>query len=374
MELGLYTLSDLIMDPKTGIQMNARDRIDETIKAATLADQVGLDVFGVGEHHRLDFAVSSPAIVLAAIAQATKRIRLTSAVTVLSAADPVRVFQDFATVDLISGGRAEIIAGRGVFTEPFPLFGVDLREYDQLFSEKLDLLRQLNRSERISWRGNFRSALQDAEISPRPIQRELPIWIGVGGTPQSAVRAGALGLPMALAVLGGPMTGIKPIVDLYREAGKNAGHPLANLKVSINSHAYLGEDGQEAREFHRAFYQQYLSEAMPRGKRPVRLSPDEFQSMTGPGTGLMIGSAQEMIDKIMREYELLHHDRFLAQIDIGRLPFREIAKAIVLFGEKVAPVIRAETRTDSPTTEDEIQPSTPDGESSDEDELAVTRA
>jgi len=363
MELGLYTLSDLITDPKTGIRMTAHDRIGETIKAATLADQVGLDVFGVGEHHRLDFAVSSPAIVLAAIAQATKRIRLTSAVTVLSAADPVRVFQDFSTLDLISGGRAEIIAGRGVFTEPFPLFGVDLRDYDQMFSEKLDLLRKLNRTERITWRGNFRSALQNAEISPRPTQRELPIWIGVGGTPQSAVRAGDLGLPMALAVLGGPIPAIKPIVDLYREAGQRAGHSLSNLKVSINSHSYLGEDAQQSREFHRAFYQQYLSEGTPRGKRPLKLSPAEFQSMTGPGTALMIGSAQEMIDKIMREYELLRHDRFLAQIDVGRLPFREVAKVIERFGEKVAPVIRAETRNDTPI-----------GESSDEEELAVTGA
>jgi probable LLM family oxidoreductase len=374
MELGLFTLSDLITDPKTGIQMNAHDRIDETIKAATLADQVGIDVFGVGEHHRLDFAVSSPAVVLAAIAQTTKRIRLTSAVTVLSAADPVRVFQDFSTVDLISGGRAEIIAGRGAFTEPFPLFGVDLRDYDQLFSEKLDLLRALSRMERITWRGDFRSPLQNAEISPRPIQQELPIWIGVGGSPQSAVRAGDLGLPMALAVLGGPITAIKPIVDLYREAGRRAGHSISNLKVSINSHAYIGEDARQAREFHRAFYQQYLREGTPRGKRPLELSPAEFQNMTGPGTALMIGSAQEMIDKIMEEYELLHHDRFLAQIDVGRLPFREVAKAIERFGEKVAPVIKAETRNDTPKRTDAIQPPTSIRESLDEEELPVTRA
>jgi probable LLM family oxidoreductase len=374
MELGLFTLSDLITDPKTGIRMNAHDRIDETIKAATLADQVGLDVVSVGEHHRLDFAVSSPAVVLAAIAQTTKRIRLTSAVTVLSAADPVRVFQDFSTLDIISGGRAEIIAGRGVFTEPFPLFGFDLRDYDQLFSEKLDLLRKLSRTGRITWRGNFRSPLQNAEISPRPIQEDLPIWIGVGGTRQSAVRAGDLGLPMALAVLGGPITAIKPIVDMYREAGQGAGHSLSSLKVSINSHAYIGEDPRQAREFHRAFYQQYLREGTPRGKRPVQLSPAEFQNMTGPGTALMIGSAQEMIDKIMQEYELLHHDRFLAQIDVGRLPFPEVAKAIERFGEKVAPVIRAETRNGTPKRTDAVQPPTSIGELLDEEELPVTRA
>jgi len=253
-------------------------------------------------------------------------------------------------------------------------FGVDLRDYDQLFSEKLDLLRDLSRTERITWRGDFRSPLQNAEISPRPMQQELPIWIGVGGSPQSAVRAGDLGLPMALAVLGGPITAIKPIVDLYRESGQGAGHSLSNLKVSINSHAYIGEDARQAREFHRAFYQQYLREGTPRGKRPLELSPAEFQNMTGPGTALMIGSAQEMIDKIMQEYELLHHDRFLAQIDVGRLPFREVAKAIERFGEKVAPVIKAETRNDTPKRTDAIQPPTSIGESLDEEELPVTRA
>jgi probable LLM family oxidoreductase len=374
MELGLYTLSDLITDPTTGIQMSAHDRIDETIKAASLADQAGLDVFGVGEHHRLDFAVSSPAVVLAAIAQATKRIRLTSAVTVLSAADPVRVFQDFSTLDLISGGRAEIVAGRGVFTEPFPLFGFDLRDYDQLFSEKLELLRELSRAERITWSGAFRSTLHNAEISPRPMQTELPVWIGVGGSPQSAVRAGKIGLPMALAVLGGPITAIKPIVDLYREAGRRAGHSPSRLKVSINSHAYIGQDAQQARELHRPFYQQYLREAMPRGKRPVQLSPAEFGSMTGAGTALMVGSAQEMVDKIMQEYELLHHDRFLAQIDVGRLPFREVAKAIERFGERVAPVIRAETSNDVATGTDRMQAPASIVESSEGEELAVAEA
>jgi probable LLM family oxidoreductase len=374
MELGLYTLSDLITDPKTGIRMNAHDRIDETIQAATLADQVGLDVFGVGEHHRLDFAVSSPAVVLAAIAQATKHIRLTSAVTVLSAADPVRVFQDFATVDLISGGRAEIVAGRGVFTDPFPLFGADLNDYDQLFTEKLDLLRRLSRTERITWRGNFRNPLRNAEISPRPVQQELPIWIGVGGTPQSAVRAGELGLPMALAVLGGPIAAIQPIVDLYREAGQRAGHSLSTLKVSINSHAYIGADARQARDLHRPFYQQYLSEGTPRGKRFVELSPADFQSMTGPGTALMVGSAQEMVDKIMQEYELLHHDRFLAQIDVGKLPFLEVAKAIERFGEKVAPVIRAETRDGAYKKTNEIQSPTLIEESLEEAELPVLGA
>src|SRR5271163_97203 len=246
MQIGIDSFAAAISDPATGHTLSPVERMQHLLEEIELADQVGLEVFGIGEHHRAEFLDSAPAVILAAAAARTKNIRLTSAVTVLSAADPVRVFQDFSTVDLISGGRAEIIAGRGVFTEPFPLFGVDLRDYDQMFSEKLDLLRKLSQTERITWRGNFRSALQNAEISPRPLQQELPIWIGVGGTPQSAVRAGALGLPMALAVLGGPITAIKPIVDLYREAGLRAGHSLSNLKVSINSHAYIGEDPRQA--------------------------------------------------------------------------------------------------------------------------------
>ena len=374
MEIGIDSFIATLADPVTGALYDPVVRLQNLLEEVELADRVGLDAFGIGEHHREEFLDSAPVVILAAAAARTKRIRLTSAVTVLSAADPVRVFQDFATVDLISGGRAEIIAGRGVFTEPFPLFGADLGDYDQLFSEKLDLLRKLSRMERITWRGNFRSPLHDAEISPRPIQRELPIWVGVGGTRQSAVRAGNLGLPMALAVLGGPISAIQPIVDLYREAGERARHSLSTLKVSINSHAYIGTDARQARDLHRPFYQQYLSEALPRGKRAVQLSLADFQSMTGPGTALMVGSAQEMIDKIMQEYELLHHDRFLAQIDVGRLPFREVAKAIERFGEKVAPVIRAETGNDTPKRTVETQPPNSSGESLEEDELDVTRA
>ena len=344
MELGLFSLSDLITDPNTGVGMTALDRISETIEAAVLADQVGLDVFGLGEHHRLDFAVSSPAVVLAAIAQATSHIRLTSAVTVLGAADPVRVFQEFATLDLVSNGRSEIIVGRGAFSEPFPLFGFDMNAYDELFEEKLDLLQKLNRTERITWSGSFRSPLRNAEISPRPLQRELPIWIGVGGTPQSAVRAGKLGLPMALAVLGGPIAAIKPMIELYRQAGARAGHDDKKLRVSINSHAYVGDEPRNARDFHRPFYEQYFSQASPRGKQRIRISPSDFVAMTGPSSALMVGSAQEMIDKIMQEYELFHHDRYLAQFDMGKLPFRDLAKAIERFGTQVAPVIREETK------------------------------
>lgn len=343
MELGLYTLSDLITDRRTGVRMSAHDRITETIEAAKLADQVGLDVFGVGEHHRLDFAVSSPVIVLAAIAQVTKRIRLTSTVTVLSAADPVRVFQDFATLDLISEGRAEIIAGRGVFTEPFPLFGFNLRDYNYLFLEKIDLLQRLNRDERVTWSGRSRPPLENSEIAPRPMQTQIPLWIGVGGTPESASRAGTLGLPMALAVLGGPISAIKSTVDLYRAAGRKAGHPDSLLRVGINSHAYIGTTPDQARADFLPYYEQYLSEALPRGKQRVDLSRSHFNAITASDQALMVGSPQEMIDKIMLQFEQIHHDRFLAQIDIGRLPFRVLSKAIELFGTRVAPAIRKET-------------------------------
>jgi probable LLM family oxidoreductase len=343
MELGLYTLSDLSSDPSTRVRINAERRIKETIAAAQLADEVGLDVFGIGEHHRLDFAVPSPAVILGAVANATKRIRLTSAVTVLSAADPVRVFEDFSLLDLISHGRAELIVGRGVFTEPFPLFGFDLDDYHALFEEKLDLLQKLNQARRITWSGQFRSSLRDAEISPRPHQAQLPLWVGVGGSPESAVRAGELGLPMALAVLGGPITRIAGTVTLYREAGRRAGHPQSKLKVSLNSHAYVGEDPQNSRNIFRPYYQHYMSEFLPSGRKQIQISESEFALMTAPTNALMVGSAQEVVDKIIAEYEIVHHDRFLAQIDIGGLPYSEVAKVIERFGDRVAPIIRKET-------------------------------
>jgi alkanesulfonate monooxygenase SsuD/methylene tetrahydromethanopterin reductase-like flavin-dependent oxidoreductase (luciferase family) len=262
---------------------------------------------------------------------------------VLSAADPVRVFEDFSLLDLISHGRAELIVGRGVFTEPFPLFGFNLNNYSELFEEKLDLLQKLNRTERITWSGHFRSALRDAEVSPRPHQGQLPIWVGVGGTPESAVRAGKLGLPMALAVLGGPITRIGGIVALYREAGKLAGHLPSRLKVSLNSHAYIGEDDLSSRNRFRPHYQRYMSEFLPNGRRPVQISHSDFASMTAPINALMVGSVQEVVDRILAEYETVHHDRFLAQIDVGGLPYSEVAKVIERFGGRVAPVIPKET-------------------------------
>ncbi len=232
MEIGIYTFGDLGPDPQTGKTISIQQRLQEVLATAKLADEAGLDIFGVGEHHRLDYAISSPAVVLAAVAQHTKRIKLTSATTVLSTIDPVRLFEDFATLDLLSNGRAEIIAGRGAFVESFPLFGYDLNDYEELFEENMQLLQQLNANEIVNWQGSFRSSLENAMIAPRPAQEKLPIWIGVGGTPESAIRAGRLGTGLALAILGGDPIRFKPLVDLYRQAGAEAGHCQRRFKSS----------------------------------------------------------------------------------------------------------------------------------------------
>ncbi|MFN8421811.1 MAG: LLM class flavin-dependent oxidoreductase [Anaerolineae bacterium] len=259
-QIGLYTFGELIADPTTGQRISPQQRLSEVLAMAKLADEAGLAVFGVGEHHRLDFTIATPPVVLAAIAQVTKRIRLTSAVTILSTLDPVHVFEDFATVDLLSAGRAELIVGRGAFIESFPLFGYNVADYDQLFPEKLNLLLKLNASERITWQGKFRTPLEDAEIAPRPVQPQLPIWVGVGGTPESAVRAGKLGLPMALAIIGGTAAQFVPLVDLYRRAGKQAGHDASKLKVGVTSHFHVSKTSQQAMSEFYPYYTHYFGQ------------------------------------------------------------------------------------------------------------------
>lgn len=339
-ELGLYTFGDLTPDAQTGKTISAEQRMAEILAAAKLADASGLDVFAVGEHHRLDMAVSATAVVLAAIAATTQRIRLASAVTILSTADPVTVFEDFATVDLISGGRAEIIAGRGIFTESFPLFGYDLTDYDELFKEKLELLMKLNSAERITWEGRFRPALHDAPIPPRPAQSHLPVWIGTGGTRSSIERAGALGLPLALANISLPPAKLAPMVDLYRLAGLAAGHSASDLKLSVATHMYIGESSQEALDEFYPYYAAYFFTHTPsqyRGQQITRADYDARASQHGP---IFVGSPQQNFDKILYERELFGHQRFLAQIDIGGMPFANVARVIELFATKVAPVIR----------------------------------
>ncbi|MFK2825206.1 LLM class flavin-dependent oxidoreductase [Bacillus sp. B190/17] len=342
-EIGLYTLGDLCPDPYSGKTVNVQQRIREIIDAAKLADESGLDVFGVGEHHRLDYAISSTSVVLAAIAQITKRIKLTSATTVLSTVDPVRLFEDFATLDLLSNGRAEIIAGRGAFVESFPLFGFDTNDYDALFSENMDLFLKLSENETISWNGHFRSSLRNAEIAPRPLQNRLPMWIGVGGTLESAARAGRLGVGMAIAILGGDPVRFKPLVDVYRKAGTDAGHELESLKVGVTGHGYIAKTTQQATDEFYPYYSNYWTYVNRQLGRGGRMSRADFEQMTGPDTALFVGSPQQIIEKILRQYELFGHKRFIAQMDIGGLPFKKVAEAIELLAVEVAPIVRKET-------------------------------
>jgi probable LLM family oxidoreductase len=341
-EFGVYTFGDLFPDPQTGRMISPRQRLEEIVAAAKLADEAGLDVFGFGEHHRLDFAASSTPVVLAAIAQVTRRIRLTSATTVLSTSDPVRVFEDFATLDVISGGRAEIIAGRGAFVESFPLFGYDLNDYEDLFKEKIELLLKLSVEERVTWNGRFRPALDDAEIAPRPLQEPLPIWIGIGGTMESAVRAGRLGKGMAMALLSGDPSFFKPRVDMYKQAYSEAGHDPAQLKISVNSHGYIAKTSRQALDEFYPCYANYWAPLMRERGRSFGVTRSDFERFVRPEEGLAVGSPEQIVDKILYQYEMFGHNRFVAQIDIGGQPFSKVATAIELLATEVAPAVRRE--------------------------------
>jgi probable LLM family oxidoreductase len=341
MEIGVYTFAETTPDPATGNTISAAQRLRDLIEEIKLADEVGLNVFGVGEHHRPDFAVSAPAVVLAAAAEHTKRIRLTSAVTVLSSDDPVRVFQDFATLDLLSGGRAEIMAGRGSFIESFPLFGYDLSDYDELFEEKLDLLLKLIQGERVTWQGEHRPPLQNLGVYPRPFQDPLPVWIAVGGTPQSVVRAASLGLPMALAIIGGAPERFAPFVQLYRETARKTGRDPSQLSVSINSHAYIADDSQRAAdEFFPPYAHVMTKIGRERGWPPT--TREQFEALRSPRGALLVGSPQEVIDKILFQHSIFGHQRFLAQMSVGTMPHAGVMNSIELLGTKVAPVVRKE--------------------------------
>ncbi len=339
-ELGLFTFGDLTPDVQTGRTISARQRMAEFSAAAKLADESGLDVFAVGEHHRLDMVVSATAVVLGAIAAQTQRLRLASAVTILSTADPVTVFEDFATVDLISGGRAEIIAGRGIFTESFPLFGYDLADYDDLFAEKLELLMKLNAAERITWQGRFRAPLQDAPVPPRPVQDRLPIWVGSGGTPGSVERAGALGLPLALANISIPPAKLAPVVGLYRAAATQAGHDASKLRVSVATHMHIRENSQDALDEFYPHYAGYFLSHTPSQYRAQQITRADYEARASEHGAIFVGSPQQIIEKILYERELFGHQRFIAQVDIGGMPFANVARVIELFATKVAPIIR----------------------------------
>jgi len=342
MELGIYSFGEATPDPETGRTISAHERVQRLLEEIALADKVGLDVYGLGEHHRREFVVSAPAVVLAAAAARTKRIRLTSAVSVISSDDPVRVFQNFATLDLVSNGRAEIMAGRGSFTESFPLFGYDLADYDDLFEEKLELLLKIRDSERVTWRGAHRAAIQDLPVFPRPVQDPLPVWIAVGGHPESVVRAGRLGLPLALAIIGGEPRRFVPLVDLYREAGRRAGHDFAKLRVSINSHGLIGDDSKQVADDAYAAYSYVMGKiGRERGWPPP--TREKFEAERGPLGANLVGTPEEVAAKIVYEHELLGLDRFLIQLSVGTLPHEKVLHAIELFGTKVAPIVHRET-------------------------------
>src|SRR5215217_2849231 len=339
MELGVYTFGERTAD-WSGEIVSPQQRVRDLVEEVELADQVGLDVFGVGEHHRPDFAVSAPAVVLAAGAARTKRIRLTSAVSVISSDDPVRVFQEFATLDLLSGGRAEIMAGRGSFIESFPLFGYDLRDYDELFAEKLELLLRLREQENVTWSGKHRAALDGQSVYPRPVQEPLPIWVAVGGNPESAIRAGTLGLPMALAIIGGLPERFVPFAELHRRAARQAGHDPPP-PLSINSHAYVADSAEQAAE---EFFPAYaaMMNAIGRERGWTEIRRQDFDSLRTLRGALVVGSPEQVVEKILFQHELFGHQRFLAQISVGDLAHERVLRAIELLGTEVAPAVREE--------------------------------
>lgn len=341
-EIGHMTFVELTADPISGAMPSPVQRTRETIEQARVADQVGLDLFAVGEHHRTDFVGSAPHMLLAAAAEATERIRLTSSVTVLSSDDPVRVWEQFATLDQLSGGRAEIIAGRGSYTESFPLFGYDLEDYGDLFREKLDLLLKIREQNPITWQGRLRPSLVNADIGPRAVQNELPVWVGVGGSLASAVSTGRLGLPMALALLLGPITLHLQTVEAYQQAAAEAGRDPARLRTSINLHGYVGKTSQGARDTMYPYFAQGMMDNNHQRGQGFALPRNAFDAQTSPNAGLIVGSPQEVIDKILRYNELYGMDRALIQIGFGGMPQNDVLEAIELLGTEVAPVVRRE--------------------------------
>jgi len=340
MELGIYTFAERTTDPNTGRTVSAEQRLGDLMEEIELADRLGLDVFGVGEHHRPDFVVSAPAIVLAAAAARTNRIRLTSAVNVISSDDPVRIFQDFATVDLLSGGRAEIMAGRGSFIESFPLFGYSLEDYDTLFEEKLLMLLDLRESERLTWRGEHRPPIEDRGVYPRPVQHPLPVWVAVGGNPQSAVRAGALGLPMALAIIGGMPERFARFAQIHRHAAQQAGWDPPPA-LSINSHGYIAGSAREAIDDSFPYVADTMNRiGRERGWQPMTKA--DYEASAHLRGANFVGTPQDVIDKILFQYDIFGHDRFLVQFSVGTMPHEKIMRSIELYGTEVAPAVRQE--------------------------------
>jgi probable LLM family oxidoreductase len=342
MQIGVDSFGAVISDPATGLTVSPVQRMDNLLDEIVLADQVGLDVFGIGEHHRTEFVDSAPVVILGAAATRTKNIRLTSAVTVLSAADPVRVFQEFATLDLISHGRAEIVAGRGSSIEAFPLFGFDLDDYDSLFSEKLDLLLKVRDNTHVHWIGKHRAPLTGQAVYPRPLQNPLPVWVGVGGTPESFVRAGTLGLPLMVAIIGGEPKRFRPLIDLYREAGRRAGHSAEKLNVGLHAIGFLGDTQQEAADdFYPGYAHTFTAIGKERGWPPATRA--QFDALRGPTGALLIGDAETVVEKVLYVSEVLGGlSRITFQMGVSALPHQKMLRSIELLGTRVAPIVRKE--------------------------------
>ena len=341
MEIGISTFVETNPDVKTGELISHAQRIRDVVEEIVLADEVGLDVYGVGEHHRADYAASSPAVILAAAASQTKNIRLTSAVTVLSSDDPVRVFQDFATLDGISNGRAEIMAGRGSFIESFPLFGYDLNDYDELFDEKLDLLLKLRDSEKVTWEGKHRPSFNNLGIYPRPVQEKLPVWIGSGGNQESVVRAGLLGLPLVLAIIGGRPVQFAPLVQLYKKAAAHAGHDASKLTVASHSHGFIADTMDEAVE---KFFPpaQAVMNMLGRERGWGHYSRATFDAARSLEGALYVGDVETVAQKIIYLRKEVGITRFMLHTPLGTMPHNEVMRAIELLGKEVAPIVRTE--------------------------------
>ena len=342
MQIGVDSFAAAISDPVTGLTLSPVDRVQHLLEEIKLADQVGLDVFGIGEHHRAEFLDSAPVVILAAAAAQTQNIRLTSAVTVLSAADPVRVFQEFATLDLISKGRAEIVAGRGSFVESYPLFGLRLEDYESLFAEKLDLLLAIRENTHVHWSGKHRAPLTGQAVYPRPLQNPLPIWVGVGGTPASFARAGMLGLPLMVAIIGGEPRRFRPLIELYREAGRRAGHSAEKLTVGLHSIGFLGDTNQQAADdFYPGYAHTFTEIGKERGWPPTTRA--QFDAVRGPTGALLVGDAETVATKILYVNEVLGGlSRVTFQMGVSTLPHQKMLRAIEILGTRVAPIIRRE--------------------------------
>lgn len=352
-EIGLYSFAEFTPDPHSPSPLTPAQRTRDLLEEIELADQVGLDVFGLGEHHRIEFVSSAPEVILAAAAARTARIRLTSAVTVLSSDDPVRVFQRFASLDLVSNGRAEIIAGRGSFIESFPLFGYDLNDYDELFTEKLDLLLKLRDSEHVTWSGYHRAPIDNLAVYPRPVQASLPIWVGVGGTPESVVRAAQRGLPMALAIIGGMPERFAPLANLFRQVSQAQGYD--SLPLSINSHGFIADTRQQAIDESFPAVKTVMDKiGRERGWSPM--GRQQYEAAATVRGANFVGSPDDIIEKILFQHEIFGHQRLLLQLSVGTLPHARLMHAIELLGTKVAPIVKAEIARRVTTTAPQLTP------------------